>query len=108
MTGTEPVISEPNPTFASTPLLVCTSTSIRIKLPQHGIRTNRHLSTLPKNNTLPDKHTNLLILQRAHPAAPERLMPVPNLRPSILIQVLLVADLPRHRPLALESAHEKA
>jgi hypothetical protein len=50
------------------------------KLP-HSIPTNQHLAILSKLNALLNEHTNLLILQRAHPTTLERLMPIPLLLP---------------------------
>ena len=80
--------------------------------PPHSVRTDRHLPISPKANAFADEHTNLLVLQRPHPASPER--PVPIL-PADLFHLLRVLRrigaamfLRRRRPLALEPADEKA
>jgi hypothetical protein len=91
--------------YCTHPLLVCTN----IKLPQYSIRVNHHLPTFPKTNTLTDKHTKLLILQRAHPTSPERLVPVLKLCPVIVLLAVFLRHRRRSRtcPLALEPTHEK-
>ena len=84
--------------------------------PPHSVRTDRHLPISPKANAFADEHTNLLVLQRPHPASPERPVPILPADHFHLLRVLrrigaavfLRRRRRRRRPLALEPADEKA
>jgi hypothetical protein len=80
-----------------------------IKLP-HSILADQQLSILPKVNAFTNEHANLLILQRAHPTSPERLVPIlPLLFADLFhhIDILTVLAYGR-RPFALKPADEEA